>query len=237
MKHRIVTRMAVGVGLTILALGAYANSININLSGAGGSPTYTSGGVTFTGWENLDGTWLKADLSYKANGPNETGLGVVCTYSSGNKCGQHEINTVPWQVITVNLSGGQTEFSSLSLGVGSVDSGGGNNRPETAFLLDAVCGALNGPFPGCNPSLLAAYTYNGVDRTHLFTFSPGQLESFIWVTPKVFDGGAPDGNVLLASLSYNLPEPSAFGIFGLGLLMVGLLVSIRRRAHGGTASG
>jgi hypothetical protein len=53
------------------------------------------------------------------------------------------------------------------------------------------------------------------------------------VTPLGGSDVAPDANILLASLSYttSVPEPAALGIFGLGVLLIGVFVGLRRRQN------
>jgi len=225
-KHLFVT-VALGACLGLLAFGADATPIN--LSAAGGSQNYTfnlgaNGSLNLTSWEYDSGAWAAATMVYKSSGPGETGLGVLCNPGhSGDRCGQHEIGSQPWQMISVGLSS-LTGYNSLTIGLGSVN-GGIGGAPETGYIFGANCTPAS-----CTPVELGSYTFDGIVDTATFTFTKAQLSAYsdIWVTP--FTGSNfVDGNILLSSLILNVPEPAALGMFGLGILMIGLLLGLRRR--------
>lgn len=195
-----------------------------------GSPTYTNSGVTFQGWEQLGASPIPgaANLTYKNGGANEVGLGVLCTYGTGDKCGEHEINTAPGQYISATIP---THISSLSIGVQSVDSGGGDDENETAYIYLSQCANVFECLLGGNfPVPLASYTFDGTNKTWTFNFTAAELSGYgyLYVTPLGEE--APDANILLSSFSYQLvPEPASLGTFGLGVLLIGAFVGLRRR--------
>jgi hypothetical protein len=235
-KHLIVgTALAACLGLMTLA--ANATPISPNLPLAAGSSSYTFnvgpfGSLNLSGWEYDNQVWTPANLTYKAEGPNETGLGVACN-TNATKCGQDEINSTPWQIIAVNLSA-LSGYSQLALGVGSVDGDGGNGLPETAYLFGATCLSSAGtPNSPCLVGLLGSYTYTGGARIHSFDFTKAGLSGLtsIWVTPFLTGDPATQGNVLLSSLSLSVPEPGILGMFGLGVLLIGVFAGLRKRTH------
>lgn len=245
-KILLIPTLILGAFLGFLSLGANATPINVNLSGVctpaagqfkctSGSSTYTNSGVTFMGWQLGNSGWANANLTLKlpinGNPSYETGLGVSCGTAPGPKCGQDEINATPPQYISVDISG--ITFTSLMLGVGSVDSDGGSGLPESTYIY----GCNNANVSSCTDfTLLASYTGSNSARTDTFTFTAAQLSgfSFLYVTP-LGTGGGPDANILLASLSYNtvtsVPEPAVLGMFGLGILLIGVFMGLRRRTH------
>lgn len=195
-----------------------------------GSATYTNSGVTFQGWEQ-SATFFSgpADLTYKNGGANEVGLGVLCTYGTGDKCREHEINTAPQQYISATIP---DHIGSLSIGVQSVDDGGGDNYNETAFIYLSKCASVFQCLLGGNfPVPLDSYTFNGTNKTWTFDFTAAELSGYgyLYVSP-LGPNSAPDANILLSSFSYQpVPEPAAPGTFGLGVLLIGALVGLRRR--------
>lgn len=234
-----------GAGSALLALGAHATPIHaFNLTQASGQTSYTyswsfgdpiSESLTLSGWEWNGGSWSAADMIYKNGGAGETGLGVVCSQTpAGNSCGQHEIGTTPWQMIAIGLNG-LSHYNALTIGAASVNTDNSANGKETAYLYGASCT----PGGGCTPTLLDSYTYTGGIDTVSWKFSLTNLAPYsdLWLTPNAWDTtpnnngnvllwGGPNGNGFSVSV---VPEPSVLGIFGLGLLMVGLLLGIRRR--------
>lgn len=236
MRKIVLVTSALIVSLSVLGLSAHATPITVDLQQAAGSSSYnfnlgSHGSLTLSGWENDNKAWVPASMTYKADGPNETGLGVACNPGfKGAKCSQDEINSQPWQIVAVNLSA-LTGYNQLSIGVGSVDGAGGNGLPETAFLFGATCLFSSGaPGTPCVLSLLGSYTYSGSQRTHSFDFTRTDLSGLtsIWVTPFFTGDPAKQGNVLLSSLSLSVPEPAVLGIFVLGILLVGLFTGLRK---------
>lgn len=213
--------LALAAGLSLVSISVQATPTPVDLSGCGGLTSCTSGGVTFTGWQFSGVAWGSANLTYKADPNNETGLGVACT---GGKCTDTEIEATPPELIAADLSG--INFSSLSLGVGSVDCNGNcSATDEIAYIYGSTCAD-----PGlCSGSYLDSYPgANYPNNAHTFNFSAGDLAGygFLWVTP----GSGNTADILLASLSYTaVPEPAVLGMFGLGGLLIGLFAGLRRR--------
>lgn len=194
--------------------------------------SFTSGGITFAGWEAnfSSGSLGSADIVYKKESGKETGLGVLCTYGTGDKCSEHEINTSPPQYISMDISG--IKFSELWIGIGSNDLGGGG-APETTYIYGGSCDNVLGCLGSIEPlgyNTGGAYPNNG--GTFKFTASDLNGYDFLYFTPLgPGSGDAYDANVLLASVKYTtVPEPAALGMFGLGLLLIGGFVGLRRRA-------
>ncbi|MGH8283158.1 MAG: PEP-CTERM sorting domain-containing protein [Gammaproteobacteria bacterium] len=185
----------------------------------------------------------------------ETGVGVACN-SAGlslpdQVCNQHEIGTTPWQMIDANISG--LSFSSITISLGSVN-GTGTGGYETAYVLGANCqvggGCTYAIIAGGQTGLNACTDYGtGGSDTCSFTFTPaeltnsdGNLYSDIWITPSLTDQSCsntvspPDcnnANILMGGQftfsPTTVPEPAELGIFGLGILLIGLFVGLRRR--------
>jgi len=241
---------ALGACLSVLALDANAIPIHtFSLQAATGQTSYTYNWVlgdpvaeslTLSGWELDSNAWTPATMLYKNQSPGETGLGVHCnTHPQGNSCGQSEIGTTPWQIIDVNL-GDVSGYNTLSVGAGSVNTDNSNTGHETAYLYGATCT----PDGGCTPTLLDWYTFPGGSYPSdvvSWNFSLNSLLSTgysnLWLTPNAW-GSTPDnnGNILLwggpngdaFSVSV-VPEPAELGLFGLGILMIGVLTRARRR--------
>lgn len=227
MRKLLLISMALSACLGLLSFSANATPTSVDLSGCGGLSSCTSDGVTFTGWQYNTG-WVSANLTYKAGANNETGLGVACT--TGPKCGQNEINDTPPQLIAVDL--GAINFTSLSLSVGSLDSGG-NPGNEIAYIYGATCADPS----SCGAGLLASYTGSDYpNNAYTFNFTASDLTgtNSLWVTPIAPTDGASvnDANFLLAGVTYNrVPEPAELGMFGLGLLLIAAFMGLRRRTH------
>lgn len=238
MRKSLLTSLALILGafLGLVAFGANATPVSVNLSACGGLASCSANNLTFNGLEFDNGAFTSANLDWKTNpNPVETGLGVTCNQMPPhNACGQNEIGSTPWQLIDVDLSQ-LTGFSSVTLVLGSVNNSSfPNGVPETAFLIGSTC---NIPFP-CTGILLGSYTYaNGVAKA-TFNFTTAELAGLtnIWITPQVSNqSGFSNANILLTSFTINtvtsVPEPAVLGIFGLGVLMIGLFVGLRRRTH------
>ena len=229
-----------GACLGLMTFAANATPIHVGLKDAAGSHSWDSpeigdphGILNLTAWEFDHGAWTAAVMTYKASTPAETGLGVACNqHPAHNACGEKEIGTSPWQMIDINIKD-LTGWSSLTVNLASVNGIGYPGGDETGYLLGAAC-TVGG---SCTPTLLASCTDfggRGVPQTCSFNLTWKDLLGFtdIWVTPSMTDqSGSNDGNILLGPdfVLYTVPEPEALGMFGLGLLLIGLLVVVRRR--------
>lgn len=226
------------LGLTTFA--AQAVPTHVGLEDAAGSINWTSpvisdphGTLMLSGWEFDNGIWTDAVMTYKTSIPSETGMGVACNqHPTHNACGEKEIGTSPWQMIDLDIKN-LTGWSSLTISLGSVNSTSYPAGDETGYLLGAAC-TVGG---GCSPKLLASCTdFGGAGKPATCSFNLTWKDLLgvtdIWVTPSLRDqSGHNDGNILLgADFVLNaVSEPGALGMFGLGLLLIGLLVVVRRR--------
>ncbi len=244
MRKSLLTSVALGCGalLGLVSFGASALPIHVGLQDAAGSHTWTSpvigdphGTVTLTAWEYDNTVWTNAVTSYKSGSAAETGMGVICNQQpSHNECGQHEIGATPWQMLDLNISQ-LTGWSSLTINLGSINAAG-TGGDETGYLLGASC-QVGGT---CTPTVLenTCTNFGGVGNPQVcsFTFTSGYLlgQSItdIWVASSTTDqSGISNSNILLGSdfVLNTVPEPKALGIFGLGLLLIGAFVGLRRR--------
>lgn len=253
MRKSLLTSLVLGCG-TLLGLVSFSASatpihpgIQVNLAPASGSTLWTSppigdphGTVTLSGWEydkisNNNYAWTAATMNYKNLGyAAEQGLGVLCNQTPyHNECSQKEIGSTPWQMIDVNISA-LHGWNALSLSLGSVN---GNQFPvgdETGYLLGASC-QVGG---SCTPITIASCTdFGGPGKpaTCSFSFTKEYLLGLgitdIWVTPSLTNQSTKsNGNILLGgTLTLFVPEPATLGMFGLGVLLIGLFAGLRRR--------
>lgn len=222
MRKSLLTSLALGCGalLGLMSFGARANIIHVGLHSAAGqqSADFQAGGGTLglSGWEY--DFWEPAYMSAVGNG-----LGV-CNGSQGPCTGDDGIDASPWQTIDMDISE-LPAFSSIEITLSSISTN------STAYLLGASCD----PGRGCSTTVLAQCT--GCES---FTLTSAQLLGItdIWVSPKS-GGDSPDtdnivldtGNIVLGPdfYLYTVPEPAAIGIFGLGLLLIGAFIGLRRR--------
>ncbi len=241
MRNSLLRSMTLGLGalLGLAAFSAQAIPIHVGLQNAAGSHSWDSpvigdphGILNLTAWEYDSGAWTAAVMTYKASTPAETGLGVACNqHPTHNACSQKEIGTTPWQMIDLNIKD-LTGWSSLTVNLSSVNGIGYPGGDETGYLLGAAC-TVGG---ACTPTLLASCTDfggTGHPATCSFNFTDQDLLGVtdIWVTPSLRNqSGRDDGNILLGAdfILYTVPEPAALGIFGFGVLLVGLLLVLRR---------
>ncbi|MDA3913857.1 PEP-CTERM sorting domain-containing protein [Oleiagrimonas sp.] len=247
MRNYVLTNlmMLCGVLLGLVSFSAHATIIHVGFANAGGTTSWTSkpigdphGTVTLSGWE-YDNGWTPATMFYKKSGGAENGMGLTCNQNpTNNRCSQHEIGATPWQMIDMNISN-LTNWNALTLNLGSINgttygSGGGTNGDETGYLLGAQC-SVDG---NCASIVLASCTNYGTSgsQTCAFTFTKQYLLNLgitdIWVTPsKTNPDGTNNANILFGSgfdLHY-VPEPAELGMFGFGILLIGLFLGLRRR--------
>ncbi|MGH8283295.1 MAG: PEP-CTERM sorting domain-containing protein [Gammaproteobacteria bacterium] len=237
-KHLLLSAaLVLAAGLGLVSFGASATAINVNLSSCDTLASCSANNLTFNGLEFDSGAFTSANLNYKftSGNPVETGLGVTCNQTTPiDACSQGEIGSSPWQLIDVDISQ-LTGFSSVTLGLGSVNNSSFPvGTPETAYLVGSDC---NIPFQPCMGVTLGSYTYDGVTATATFNFTAADLAPYtnIWITPQLSDmSGTSNANILLSSFTINtvtVPEPAVLGMFGLGILLIGLFAGLRRRMH------
>jgi hypothetical protein len=248
MRNSVLTSLTLicGALLGLVSYSAHATIIHVGLADAGGQTSWTSpvigdphGTVTLSGWEYDNNAWTPAKMYSKNNGGAENGMGVTCNQSPTNaRCSQHEIGATPWQMIDMNISN-LTNWNALTLYLGSINnttfgSGGGINGDETGYLLGAQC-SVGG---NCAFMVLDSCTNFGTSRSQTcsFTFTKQYLLNLgitdIWVTPSTTNPyGGNNANILFGSgfdLHY-VPEPAELGMFGFGILLIGLFLGLRRR--------
>ncbi len=257
MRSSVLTSLALicGALLGLVSFGAHATIIHVGIQASGEqTPPSNSwespiigdphGYVTLNGWEFDNNAWIGANITYKNQGGDEIGEGVACNqFPTNNSCSQKEIGATPWQMLDLNISN-LTNWSSLTFYLGSVNAtghgaGGGKNGSETGYLLGAAC-AVDG---GCASIELATCTDFGnvpskpgnCSFTLTSAYLLGHGITDIWVTPSMTNpGGKNNANILLGG-SFDLttvPEPAELGIFGFGILLIGLFVGLRRRQTG-----
>jgi len=244
MRKSLLPSLALGCGtlLGMVSFGASALPIHVGLINAQDSHSWTSptigdphGTVTLTAWEYDNNVWTDAVTSYKSGAAAETGMGVYCNDSpTGNECGQHEIGATPWQMLDLDISQ-LSGWESLTLYLGSVNAAG-SGGDETGYLLGATC-TVGGI---CTPIVLDSCTGFGNWAGHsaqcMFNLTEadllGQHITDIWIASSTTDqSGTDNGNILLGGdfVLNVVPEPKTLGIFGLGLLLIGAFVGLRRR--------
>lgn len=216
MRKSLLTSLALGCGalLGLVSFSASATPIHIGLLNAAGQQSADfqagTGTLGLSGWEY--DFWEPAYMSAVGNG-----LGV-CNGSQGPCTGADGIDASPWQTIDMDISE-LPAFSSIEITLSSISTN------STAYLLGASCDPGQ---RGCITTVLAQCT--GCES---FTLTSAQLLGItdIWVSPKS-GGDSPDtGNIVLGPdfYLYTVPEPAAIGIFGLGLLLIGAFIGLRRR--------
>lgn len=231
MRSSLLSSVALACAALFATCGAKAVPIHVGLMDAVGSHSWTSpligdphGTLSLSAWEYDNGMWTAALLDAA---PGYNGLGVACNpvpQPVNNTCLAGQISSVPWQTIDIGI-GGLTGWNGLTVKIDSVDAG------ETAYLLGAAC-TVGG---GCTPSTLTLCTNQGSSETDCsFFLSRAALFNItdIWVTPSATNpNGVNRGNIVLdADFTLQaVPEPAELGIFGFGLLLVGVMVGLRRR--------
>ncbi len=246
MRNSVLLSAALASGALLCSLGANAIPIHVGLLAASGSSTWTSptvggstatsllaprafapsaghGTVSLSGWENDDGTWNPATM---LKNPNVPGLGVECNSPLDPACTGDQIGSDPQQIIDLDISA-LTGWTGLLITVDSVE---GTN---TGNLFGATCAPGD---VGCEPiSFLGGCTT--VEGSCTLSLTSRALTGItdIWITPIAFDPIVLDGNLYVCTGTgpcvkpTAVPEPAALGMFGLGLLLIGTFVGLRRR--------
>lgn len=242
MRKSLLVSVALASGALLCSLGANAIPIKVGLLGASGSTTWTScpvggscpspsfaptavtpthGTVSLSGWENDDGTWAPATM---IQNPDVPGLGVECNSPLDPDCTGKQIGSDPAQIIDMDISH-LTDWTGLLITIDSVE---GTN---TGFLYGATCA----PGGDCEPITLASCTTAKGSCT--ISLSDRLLDgiSDIWITPVEFDPIVLGGNLYVCTGAgpcvkpTAVPEPEALGMFGLGVLLIGTFLGLRRR--------
>lgn len=258
MRKSLLVSAALASGALLCSLGANAIPIKVGLLGASGSTSWTScpvggsctsasaafapqaftrdssdsthGTVTLTGWENDDGAWAPAMM---IQNPDVPGLGIECNSPHDADCAGRQIGSDPAQVIDMDISQ-LTDWTGLLITIDSV------NGTNTGYLYGATCT----PGGDCVPvGLLSCTISKGSCTLHLTQRLLGDFTN-IWITPVDFSQPEFDPIVLGGSLYVctgtercavptAVPEPEALGMFGLGVLLIGTFLGLRRRREFG----
>lgn len=238
MRKSIVLAAALACGALGCSFNASAVPIKVGLTGAAGLHDWTSPGigdpsyVNLSAWQFENGQWTSAFMVLNSD---QTGLGVCAQQPiDGNTAcptsgDSNEIDSNPWQVIDLSITG-DPNWKSASVTLFSVDPGftgslfGATCSPDTAN-----CSPITPAFQAC-----AADYPNETTIGCTFSFSPAAVSGYtdLWImasgtNPK----GTDRGNVLLSVdfVMNTVPEPASWGVFGLGLLLVGAFAGLRRR--------
>ena len=235
-----------GMVLTMFAAGsAFAGNVSINFGGSESLGTarqpFLSGAVVVYGYEcgASDATTgatltncMPSTLAEKMDGPSETGLGL-----EGEGGGENEIG---FDGANADFLLGLDVSGLLKLGATSMTLSFGSVQPGEAY---AILGYGSNPFVAGsftldNTNTKAFVGNDGSTTSQIFssTFSLNADDQFLVIlSPCAFAGNPADkngpcgGNVLLGSLSSNVPtpEPGTLALFATGLLALGF--GMRRR--------
>ncbi len=240
-------------GALLYSAAALAIPIHIGLMGADGHHSWTSdpiedphGTLTMSGWQHdpQSGTWTAASMKLVTGGAHD-GLGVVCDEQrADNNCSADpadtgKIDTVPWQMIDMDISE-VTDWNGLTITLLQDDP-----SPASYDLWGGGCNIGTG---ACDPIPLLGCSSSAGTVTCTFTTDYLQKmgATHLWITPwtppamrggRIEELGLDYGQFYLqADLVMDLipqagevPEPPVPGMFGLGLLLVGLFAGRRRR--------
>lgn len=243
MRQSLLVSAVLASGALLCSLAANAIPIKVGLLGASGGTTWTSnpigggtttssaiqpfainpshGTVSLSGWENDDGTWTPATM---IQNPDVQGLGVECNSPLASDCTGDQIGSNPAQIIDLDISN-LTDWTGLLITIDSVE---GTN---TGNLFGATC----------TPDHCQAISFLGgcttVKGSCTLSLTNRGLTDItdIWITPIDLDPIVLDGNLFVCTGAgpcvkpTGVPEPTALGMFGLGLLLIGTFVGLRRR--------
>lgn len=257
MRNSLLASVALAGVALLCSVPAMAVPIRVGLRNAAGSHQWTSDAiedpsyVTLSAWQYDDGTWIEAIMTDTVDGPGNPGLGVCGgSVDANNACTStdetSEIDSIPRQMIEMDISlfehwNGMT-ITLLSYEQESWDGFYG----VSCSLTDSEC--IN-PTPVQLQADCSGPDANGINAC---TFTEGYLTQLgiaaIWISPyygcgsevdsfATFDRSNSGCNFLLGSgLEHGLvldlnhvPEPAVLGMFGLGALLIGLFVGLRRR--------
>lgn len=220
-----------------------------------GDPSF----LTLSAWQYDPQTqaWLPAYMTDQPDANSNDGLGVCATDPSGNNnicTGTGETNyidSIPQQMIDMDISLLASNWTGLTITLLAVDQGP-MLTGATCSLLDPNCVPTQIQM---NMQFCSAIDANGMVFCNFSAqYLMGLGITDIWIEslsqscgPNIFatTGPAPNatslcnGKMLLGSGDQfgfimdgdaaHVPEPSALGLFGLGTLLLGLFVGMKRR--------
>ncbi|MGH8191169.1 MAG: hypothetical protein ACREP2_06955 [Rhodanobacteraceae bacterium] len=196
---------------------ACANPVTMNFDGIGTfdqvSTYYDGGCSTFVGPDTCNGpnygvVWSGAEISDNTSGAS----GTIVPPSSPN------------YIILTNNSG---SYNSATMNVAAGFGGSGFSFYYAGSGMVSVYSGLNGTGTLLNPGSEALSTSfcSGTG----FCSSPYMLDFTGTAMSVVFTGNGIFDNVSFDMTPKAVPEPAAAGIFGFGVLLIGMFVGLRRR--------
>ena len=246
MRKSLLVSAVLASGALLFSVGASAIPIKVGLLGASGGTTWTSnpiggssttssaihtfatnpshGTVSLSGWEDDEGGWAPATM---IKNPDVQGLGVECNSPLASDCTGDQIGSNPAQLIDLDISN-LTDWTGLLITIDSVE---GTN---TGNLFGAACTPDH-----CEPIsfLGGCVTVKGSCTLSLTSRELIDITD-IWITPVDLDPIVLGGSLYVCTGAgpclkpTGVPEPKALGMFGLGLLLIGTFLGLRRRRLG-----
>ncbi|HJP99115.1 MAG TPA: PEP-CTERM sorting domain-containing protein [Rhodanobacteraceae bacterium] len=254
MRKSLLVSAALASGALLCSLGANAIPIKVGLLGASNNTTWTScpvggsctspslvpmavtpdstyGTVSLSGWENDDGIWNSA---YMIKNPVVPGLGIKCN-GPDPECTGDQIGSDPQQIIDLNISKLTGAWTGLVITIDSVE---GTN---TGYLYGGTC------TPGADCGVpTKSWNCTAVNGSCPISLTRADLQGItnIWITPVDFSYQPELDPIVLGGSLYvctgagpctaptAVPEPEALGMFGLGVVLIGTFLGLRRRRFG-----
>lgn len=217
-----------------------------------GDPSY----LHLSAWQSDgNGGWDEAWMTSGTDGSGNSGLGVCAVDPSQNDnfCPNatqpdptetNEIDSIPEQMIDMDITGLASNWTKLTITLLSVETGQLLQGVDCSILTDTNCAPT--PFDlDPNASFCSAADLNHIVTcvfTEQYLSQRGVTDIWIQSVPASGCELSPcslNGNILLGSGLDNgfimdgtpasVPEPAALGMFGLGTLLIGVFLGLRRR--------
>lgn len=185
-------------------------------------------GQLFTGaTPNGSGPWLTATFTYDSDGSSNVGTLILYSHlTEGNFLqGGNGNGVMGWGF---NLGGNAlTSYSCTSGACAPTVSMGGVNAAS-------VNGGFNMGFGWTSSSRFdasdtATYSLTFADKLMASPFMPNGDGFLSFAHVQGITGGNDDSGFIVDDPIHPVPEPAALGMFGLGALMLGIFVGLRRR--------